>query len=85
MSNTYEISVNPSGGWITPFGVPTEEMSTTGIVTLNEGESITFKMEPCTAGVVDEVVIDGVSIGSVDSYTFENVTSNHSISASFVY
>lgn len=85
MSNTYEISVHPVLGNIRPFGTPTAIMSPTGIVTVNEGESITFSMQPCTAGVVDEVIIDGVSVGAVESYTFENVTSNHSISASFVY
>ena len=85
MSNTYEILVNPDGGWITPFGVPTEMMSPTGIVTVNEGESITFEMEPCTDGVIDDVIVDGVSVGSPSTYTFENINSNHSIRATFVY
>ena len=30
-----------------------------------------------------DVLVDGVSVGAVTSYTFTNVTANHTIAASF--
>ena len=32
---------------------------------------------------VKEVLVDGVSVGAVESYTFENITQNTSISVKF--
>ncbi len=33
---------------------------------------------------IEDVLVDGSSVGAVSSYTFNNVTSNHTISASFM-
>ena len=40
-------------------------------------------MELMVIPPVVDVVVDGVSVGAVGSYTFRNVTANHSISARF--
>ncbi len=53
-------------------------------VYVNEGESVTFTMEPYWGYMLDDVLIDGVSVGAVDEYTFENITENHTIYATFV-
>lgn len=85
MNNTYQIITLPVSGFIRPFGVPTSIMSESGIVTVNEGESVTFTMFPATDGEIKDVVIDGTSIGVTDNYTFDNITSNHTITAYFSY
>ena len=85
MNNTYQIITFPISGFIRPFGVPTSIMSESGIVTVSEGESISFTMFPATDGEIKDVVIDGSSVGIVNTYTFENVASDHSITAYFSY
>jgi len=85
MNNYYSITVCPEGGFIHPFGKPTELLSPTGIVSVEEGQDINFKILPATDGEIDDVVVDGSSVGKVNNYTFTNVTSNHSISARFSY
>lgn len=48
------------------------------------GDSRTFTISPATGYHVADVTVDGVSQGAISSYTFNNVTANHSISATFV-
>ncbi len=45
--------------------------------------SQTFTITPAANYKVSAVTVDGVSVGAVSSYTFSNVTANHTISASF--
>ena len=52
-------------------------------VTVNSGASQTFTITPNAGYQVTDVLIDGSSVGPVLSYTFTNVTANHTISASF--
>ena len=47
------------------------------------GDSITFSITPDTGYLVDNVLVDGVSVGAPTAYTFTNVTANHTIFASF--
>ncbi|OGZ73902.1 MAG: hypothetical protein A2998_00905 [Candidatus Staskawiczbacteria bacterium RIFCSPLOWO2_01_FULL_37_25b] len=42
-----------------------------------------FSIEPSKAYKVKDVLVDGISVGPVDSYFFEHVTGNHTISATF--
>ncbi len=51
--------------------------------TVNYGGSQSFTVTPNTGYQVSDVLVDGVSVGAVTSYTFSDVTANHSISASF--
>ena len=46
-------------------------------------DSTTFTMSPNMGYHVADVMIDGVSIGVVDSYTFTNVLADHTIDVSF--
>jgi antitoxin (DNA-binding transcriptional repressor) of toxin-antitoxin stability system len=59
-------------------------ISPQGNVMVNSGSSQTFTIKPNQYYKVYNVKVDGVSKGSITSYTFQNVTSNHSISATFV-
>lgn len=57
--------------------------SLSGPATVNYGSNATYTITPAIGYRVSEVVVDGVSIGAVASYLFDNVTSNHMINASF--
>ncbi len=54
-----------------------------GDIEVLEGEDITFDFTPDTGYLVDDVIVDGVSVGNLSSYTFNNVNSNHSIEVTF--
>jgi hypothetical protein len=59
-------------------------ISPTGAVTVNYGSNQVFNMTPTMAGFqVTDVLVDGVSVGAVNSYTFTTVTANHTISVTF--
>jgi len=58
-------------------------VSPSGTVTLNYGDSKTFTITPNTGYIIKDVKVDGVSVGAVTTYTFENVTSSHIIEAMF--
>ena len=61
------------GGSITPAGE----------VSVKEGASQTFAIAASEGYAIADVLVDGQSVGAVDSYTFENVTANHTIAAVF--
>ena len=61
------------GGSITPAGE----------VSVKEGASQTFTITASEGYAIADVLVDGQSVGAVDSYTFENVTANHTIAAVF--
>ena len=54
-----------------------------GAVTVNHGANQSFTITPAANYHVADVLVDGVSVGAVTSYTFTNVTANHTIAASF--
>ena len=58
-------------------------ISPSGSVTVSHGSSRTFTISAGANYHVQEVLVDGVSVGAVTSYTFTNVTQNHTIQASF--
>src|SRR5207244_3235156 len=54
-----------------------------GAVSVDCGTNQTFTITPNPCYQVADVVVDGGSVGAVGTYTFTNVTANHTISASF--
>ncbi len=58
-------------------------ISPSGSVAVNSGGSQTFAITPATGYQVSSVVVDGTSVGAVSTYTFSNVTANHTIAATF--
>lgn len=76
MLKTYTITASVrSNGSISPKGT----------VTINSGGSQSFTIKPRSFFFkIADVKVNGVSKGPVTSYTFSNVTSNHSISAIFI-
>ena len=67
------IATTNKGGSITPSGE----------VTVEDGEDQTFTIAPDFGYYVKDVLVDGKSVGRVDSYTFENVAENHTIEVKF--
>lgn len=73
-STSYTLSaVSSRGGSISPRGSKT----------VNSGGSQTYTFSPNNGYHIADVKIDGVSVGAVSTYTFTNITANHTISATF--
>ena len=73
-TTTYIIkAVSGANGNITPSGE----------VTVNEGSDQTFTIIPDIGSQVADVLVDDVSVGAVTTYTFTNVTGDHTIIAAF--
>lgn len=72
--STYVIASSAGpGGAISPLGT----------LSVASGATATFNIAPNAGYRVSDVLVDGISQGSITSYTFTNVTTNHTISASF--
>ncbi|MDD3814608.1 MAG: hypothetical protein PHZ02_08175 [Desulfocapsaceae bacterium] len=71
--DTYAITVTQSSnGTISPSSP-----------TVNYNSSQAFTITPDSTYEIVDVLVDGSSVGAVSSYTFNNVTSTHTITASF--
>mgnify|MGYP001571005032 CR=1 FL=1 len=57
----------------------------TGAVSVVAGNNQTFTITPSGGYAVTSVLVDGVSVGAVATYTFNNVSTNHTITASFSF
>ncbi len=62
-----------SGGTIMPLGS----------IGAKSNESMTFTVSPSQGYKIKDVKVDGVSVGAVSTYTFYNITSDHTIEAVF--
>lgn len=58
-------------------------ISLSGQTTVDCGSSKTYTITPSAGYVIDSVIVDGINVGAVSSYTFSNVTSNRTIVANF--
>ena len=73
-TNTYAITASAgSHGSISP----------SGDVTVNQGSNKLFTITPDNDYSINDVLVDGSSVGAVSSYTFTNVTEDHTISVTF--
>lgn len=68
---------------ITASAGPNGSISPSGTVTVSYGATQDFSVTPDLHYHVADVVVDGLSVGAVTSYTFTNVTASHAIAASF--
>ncbi|MBQ7562965.1 MAG: InlB B-repeat-containing protein [Lachnospiraceae bacterium] len=73
---TYSISagVATTGGMINP----------SGITVVAAGQNVTYTITPKAGFAILAVAVDGAQVGPVTTYTFPNITANHSIAAAFV-
>jgi hypothetical protein len=58
-------------------------ISPSGSVSVNAGANQSFTIAASTGYRISNVAVDGASKGAVSSYTFNNVSANHTIAASF--
>ena len=58
-------------------------ISPSGEVKVADGGSQVFTITPSSGYVVDDVKVDGQSVGAATSYAFTNVTADHTIEATF--
>lgn len=73
-AKTYTITASAgSNGSITP----------NGNTTVNYGAAQTYTINPANGYVVENVTVDGMSMGALTAYTFTNVVANHTINATF--
>ena len=81
VSGTYSIKQLPQCT-ITVIQTPNGTITPVGPVSVNQGEdSPEFVITPDQSYQIANVLIDGVSAGILSSYTFQNVTENHEITA----
>jgi len=55
-----------------------------GAVSVNAGADQTFQINPSAGYSVLDVEVDGASVGAKTSHTFYNLSSNHTIAATFI-
>lgn len=79
-------TVSPAGVTdytITPTAGEHGSITPTGAQTVASGGDVTFTITPDAGYHVADVLVDGSSVGTLTTYTFSNVTTNHTISATF--
>jgi hypothetical protein len=69
---------------ITASAGPNGAISPTGSIVTSYGHDTTFTITPNLGYHIQDVLVDGISVGAVSSYTFTNVTVDHTIAASFM-
>jgi len=76
-------SGSPISYTITATAGSNGSISPSGAVAVSVGANQAFTITPNSGYNVADVLVDGVSQGAITSYTFTNVTANHTISATF--
>lgn len=84
-NHTISATFSPAG----PFTISASaggngSISSPGNSSLNCGSSKTYAISANACFSIGNVTVDGNSVGQVSSYTFTNVTTNHTISATFI-
>ncbi len=81
----YSYSVLSPTYTITASAGPNGAIVPSGIVIVNHGNNQQFIITPNSGFYVDSLIVNGVKTDSTTSYTFYNVTANHTIRAVFAY
>ena len=81
----FNASAPPSGSTytITASAGVGGSISPSGTLTVNSGANQTFTISAQSGYTIADVKVDGLSQGAIPSYTFNQVTTNHTIAASF--
>jgi len=82
-SATRTITVNPAAFTVTASAGTGGTINPAGAVSVANGGSQTFTIAPSAGYVIGAVSVDGLNQGALNTYTFTNVTANHTITASF--
>ena len=84
-NDTVEVTVTPvtKTYTITASAGSHGSISPSGDVIVNQGSDKLFTVTPDTGYQIDDILVDGSSVGAASSYTFTNVTQDHTISVTF--
>jgi hypothetical protein len=69
---------------ITSSSSPNGTITPLGVINVNHGDSLTFTFTPSIGYHIDSVLVDNIYQGIMPSYTFSNITSNHTIFVKFL-
>jgi len=81
--NTKWYDYNPATFTITASAGANGTINPSGAVSVNSGASKTFTFTPNQGYMIDQIILNGLPIGALESYTFKNVHGNHTIAATF--
>ncbi len=81
----YLTVIGPSVHTITSSAGAGGSISPAGAIQVTDGSSCTFTITPIAGYQINSVLVDGTSVGQVASYTFNNITGDHSITATFKF
>ena len=82
-NHTISVTFSPITFTLTASAGSNGAISPSGAVSVNYGGSQTFTFTPATGYQVSSVVVDGTAVTTASSYSFSNVTRNHTISVTF--
>lgn len=86
--NEREISVSLTGKSLDLYTLTATagdggQISPSGEIPARNGDSATFSIDPDPYYMITDVLVDGVSTGRRSSYTFSDISADHTISATF--
>jgi uncharacterized repeat protein (TIGR02543 family) len=81
--HTIVASFTINGYTITASAGTHGSINPSGPIAVDYGSTVSFIIIPDTGYYIDSVFVDGSHIGAPSNYSFDNVTSNHTISAKF--
>ena|GEM_PF-4899798 len=82
-NHTIDVTFSPTSYSINATAGANGTITSAGSSVIAPNANKTYTITPNTNYSVVDVLIDGVSVGAVTTYTFTNVTANHTISATF--
>ncbi len=80
---TVDNQVMPTQYTITATAGANGSIEPAGATTVTKGAVQVYSITPANGYLIKDVLVDGQSQGAVDNYTFDNVTADHTITASF--
>lgn len=82
-NHTIDVAFEPAKYNITASSDANGLIFPSGQVQASYGTSQTFSMIPNIGYAIKDVLVDGVSVGAVNTYTFSNISADHTISVTF--
>ncbi|MDZ7765175.1 MAG: hypothetical protein U5K00_12230 [Melioribacteraceae bacterium] len=84
----YTVQARGGGGSTTYYTITSTagvhgSISPLGSVSVAEGNNQSYTITPSVDYIIDDVLVDNVSVGAVAAYQFSNVTAAHTIHAEF--
>jgi hypothetical protein len=77
------VRVTPASATLTASAGAGGSISPSGATVVTYGQNQSYTITPDACYTIADVLVDGVSVGAVSSYTFNNVSADHTIAASF--